>query len=99
MGVHWVDVRAPELQGLLGEPDAYQPFTHTFIYGSWSGQITFLEPMVTRADLLTHPDDVVPISQPARDPQPGWYPNAYRITYDAQAKEYHVVLIGFKRRT
>lgn len=94
MGVHWLDVRSPELQGLLGHPGAYQAFTKTFIYGSWDGQFIFYEPMVTRAYLLSHPDVVTPISVPALYPQPGYYPTAYRVTYDARAKEYRVALTG-----
>ena len=94
MGVHWLDVRSPELQGLLGNPAGYQPFTKTFIYGSWDGQFTFLEPMVTRAYLLSHPDATSPISVPARYAQSGWYPTSYHVTYDAQAKEYRVALSG-----
>jgi hypothetical protein len=94
MGVHWSDVRSPELQGLLGNPAGYQPFTKTFIYGSWNGSFTFLEPMVTRDYLLSHPDAVSPISVPARYAQPGWYPTSYRVTYDAQAKEYRIALSG-----
>jgi len=94
MGVHWSDVRSPELQGILGNPGAYEPFTKTFIYGSWDGRFTFLEPMVTREYLLSHPDAVSPISVPARYAQSGWYPTSYRVTYDAQAKEYRVALSG-----
>jgi hypothetical protein len=98
MGVHWSDVRSPELQGLLGNPAGYQPFTKTFIYGSWDGNFTFLEPMVTREYLLTHPDAVSPISVPARYAQSGWYPTSYRVTYDAQAKEYRIGLSGMMER-
>lgn len=94
MGVHWSDVRSPELQGLLGHPQAYQPFTKTFIYGSWAGRFTFYEPMITRAYLLTQPDVTTPIPVPALYPHPGSYPTAYRVSYDAQAKEYLVALTG-----
>ncbi len=94
MGVHWNDVRSPELQGMLGNPGGYQPFTKTFIYGSWDGRFTFLEPMITTAYLQTRPDEVVPISTPARYAEPGWYPSSYRITYDPQAREYRVALTG-----
>jgi hypothetical protein len=92
MGVHWFDVRSPELQAMLGNPAAYQPFTKTFIYGSWDGRFTFVEPMVARAYLLTHPDVVIPISVPQRYAQPGFYPTAYRVTYDAQTRQYLVAL-------
>lgn len=94
MGVHWLDVRSPELQGLLGNPAGYRPFTETFIYGSWNGAFTFLEPMVTREYLLSHPDTTTAISVPARYAQSGWYPTTYHVVYDAQAKEYRIALSG-----
>ncbi|NJD09012.1 MAG: hypothetical protein FIB01_00730, partial [Gemmatimonadetes bacterium] len=65
MGVHWSDVRSPELQGMLGNPAGYQQFTKTFIYGSWAGKFTFLEPMITRAYLQSADDVTPPISTPA----------------------------------
>jgi hypothetical protein len=100
MGLHWLDVRSPELQGMAGHPEAYQPFTKTFIYGSWDGQFIFDEPMITRAYLLakhdaTDPavrDELIPVSTAAHYSPAGFYPSAYRITYDAQAKEYRVAL-------
>jgi hypothetical protein len=100
MGLHWLDVRSPELQGMAGHPDAFKPFTKTFIYGSWDGQFIFDEPMITRAYLMakhdaTDPavrDELIPVSTPAHYAPAGYYPNAYRITYDAQAKEYRVAL-------
>jgi len=52
MGVHWVDLSAPELQGALGNPQGYKPFTTTFIHGAWDGKFIFDEPMVTRAFIL-----------------------------------------------
>jgi hypothetical protein len=94
MGVHWFDVTAPELQNLFGNPGGYQPFTKTFIYGSWDGQFIFVEPMVTRAYLLTRPNATTPISVPAAHAQPGWYPTAYRVSYDATSREFLVALTG-----
>jgi hypothetical protein len=52
MGVHWIDPRSPEIQGLLGRPELARPFTTTFIHGSWDGRFTFAEPMITRAFIL-----------------------------------------------
>jgi hypothetical protein len=106
MGVHWVDVRSPELQRLLGKPDAYRPFTATFIHGSWNGQFHFWEPMITRAHLLekrtttsaTVRDEIIPIPTPARYRIPGYYPSAYRISWDAEANEYRVALTQLSRR-
>lgn len=106
MGVHWVDVRSPELQALLGKPEGYKPFTTTFIHGSWDGRFIFWEPMITRAHLLekktaTDPavrDQIVPIPTPARYQIPGYYPSAYRITWDAEAKGYRIALTRLVRR-
>ncbi|MDF1505126.1 DUF5602 domain-containing protein [Roseisolibacter sp. H3M3-2] len=84
MGVHWFDVRSPEFNG--------GAFTRTFIYGTWDGQVTFYEPMITRAHLLSRPDAVTPIPSAAAVRQPGSYPTAYRVSYDAQAREYRVAL-------
>ena len=100
MGVHWTDVRSPELQKVFGKPDAYRPFTTTFLYGSWNGRFTFLEPMITRAYIMAKKsaadpavrDEVIPISAPARVGAPGYYPSAYRIAYDAKSKEYRIAL-------
>jgi hypothetical protein len=100
MGLHWLDVRSPELQQLAGNPGAWQPFTKTFIYGSWNGQFIFDEPMITRAHILakktaTDPaviDEIIPVSTAQRYSPAGFYPSAYRIMWDAQAKEYRVAL-------
>jgi hypothetical protein len=106
MGVHWVDARSAELQKLLGKPEAYKPFTRTFLHGSWNGRFHFWEPMITRAYMLAKKsaaepavrDDVIPIPVPARYHVPGHYPTAYRITWDGPAREYRVALTGLTRR-
>ena len=100
MGVHWLDVRSPELQRMLGKPEAYKPFTATFIHGSWDGKFHFWEPMITRAFILERRaamdaagrDQAFPISMPAKFKAPGYYPAAYRVTWDADVKEYRIAL-------
>ena len=106
MGVHWADIRSPELQKMFGKPEAYQPFTRTFLYGSWEGRFHFLEPMITRAHILakktaTDPavrDEVIPIPTAPSYSAPGYYPSAYRIRWDAQTKEYRIALTNLTRR-
>ncbi len=106
MGVHWVDLRSPELQGMLGNPAGYREFTTTFIHGSWDGAFTFDEPMVTRDFILgrkaaTAPaarDSVMPLPVPAAVRAAGWYPSAYRVTWDAQAREYRIALTQLELR-
>src|SRR5688500_17852427 len=100
MGVHHVDIRSPELQGLLGKPEAYKPFTSTFIHGSWNGELIFWEPMITRAHIVAKKtatdaavrDEIIPVPAPKAYAQPGYYPAAFRITWDAEAREYRIAL-------
>ena len=107
MGVHMVDVRSPELQALLGRPEAYRPFTATFIHGAWDGRVTFWEPMITRAHLLAKRaasdpsvrDELIELPLPKRYEVPGHYPLAYRIAWDAQAREYRVALARLTARS
>lgn len=106
MGVHWIDVRSPELQKMLGKPEAWRPFTTTFIYGSWEGSFHFLEPMITRSYIMskkagTRPeatDEVIAIPTPPEVSETGYYPSAYRIAWDAEAKVYRVALTDLERR-
>jgi hypothetical protein len=106
MGLHWLDVRSPELQGMTGHPENFKPFTKTFIYGSWDGQFIFDEPMITRAYILAKKsatdaavrDEVIPVPTAQRYSPAGFYPSAYRITWDAEAKEYRVALTQLSRR-
>ena len=106
MGLHWLDVRSPELQGMAGNPAGFKPFTKTFIYGSWDGQYIFDEPMITRAYLVEKRsateaavrDEIVPVPTAQRYSPAGYYPSAYRIAWDAQAKEYRVALVQLSWR-
>jgi hypothetical protein len=102
MGLHWFDVRAPELQAALGNPAGYRPFTRTFIKGTWDGRFIFDEPMITRDWLLTKrvsageaaADEIIPVPTAARYAPAGFYPEAYRIAYDPRAREF---LVGLTR--
>jgi hypothetical protein len=106
MGTHWVDVKTPELQGLFGRPEAYLPFTTTFLHGSWDGQFIFDEPMITRAFIMERKtsqsqaerDRVISLATPKSYPQSGYYPTAYRITWDENQKEYRIALTQLARR-
>ena len=91
MGVHWTDVKSPEFNG--------QPFSSTFIYGSWDGQFIFMEPMITKAFLDSHPANVMRnIPQPAQWAKTGSYPTTYTVNYDAVAKEFRITLGGLTKR-
>jgi len=106
MGTHWIDVRTPELQGLFGRPEAYLPFTTTFLHGSWDGQFIFDEPMITRAFIMERKtataaaerDRVIQLPQARQFSPSGFYPNAYRILWDGEQKEYRIALTQLVRR-
>ena len=106
MGVHFVDMRSPELQGMLGKPEAYKPFTSTFIHGSWDGEMVFWEPMITRAHIVAKKDatdvavrdEIIPVPAPKAYARPGYYPAAYRITWDAEAREYRIALTQLAKK-
>ena len=89
MGVHAIDTTAPEFHG--------KPFTATFIYGYDKGQLIFLEPMVTRAYLLTKPNLTSPVKTPAHYSRSGYYPTSYSVRYDKHSKAYVLALGGLKR--
>jgi len=90
MGAHAGASAGPEFQGI--------PFASTFIYGFYDGGMIFLEPMMTRAFLLSRPDTTISIVTPARYPKPGAYPTAYAYKYDAEARERRIELRGFVQR-
>jgi len=93
MGLHWVDTNSPEL------PPRNQPFTATFIIGSWGGKVIFDEPMITRDFILAHRDSIsggttVPVPASARYAPAGFYMDSYRVSFDRPAGEYRVALTG-----
>ncbi len=90
MGVHFSDLSSPELQPPTSPNHA--TFTRTFIYGSWDGNVIFQEPMITVDYLRTQPDGVFPVAMAQRYSPAGYYPSAYRVTYDAKKSEYRIGL-------
>lgn len=90
MGTHWLDPAAPELNR--------GTFTQTFIAGSWDGRATFLEPMITKAFLESRPDFTARIPVVRSHAEPGWYPQAYAIRWNADSREWHITLRDFARR-
>ncbi|MGH7565437.1 MAG: DUF5602 domain-containing protein [Gemmatimonadota bacterium] len=89
MGGHWVDPASHEFHG--------STFDTTFIYGTWDGGVIFWEPMMTKAYIESRPDATIEIATPTRAAATGWYPSAYRVGFDPQAKEYRIALVGFAR--
>lgn len=91
MGLHWVDTA----DGL--EPGKYD-FTQIVINGSWDGQYTFIEPMMTREWMLTKQAIQEEIKQPQAYQRSGYFPTTYSVRYDDEAKEYSISLGGMIMR-
>ncbi len=87
MGLHLVDPASPELH-----PDHPEPFTYTFLYGSWDGRLIFLEPMVTTEYLRTKQPMTRDVPVAAHYQPPGYYPGAYSIRWDEHAGEHRIAL-------
>ncbi|KOU33013.1 DUF5602 domain-containing protein [Streptomyces sp. WM6378] len=93
MGNHLMDADAsPEWHG--------QPFTHTFMYGGWDGDLLFEEPMITKAWFTglaagTNADGCFPINQPAAWKNAGFYPRQYCINYEQGRDDFTVSLRDF----
>src|SRR4030095_1604016 len=75
MGRHWLDKFADVLSGAS--------FTHQLIYGTFDNEVVFLEPMVTRAFLLSGTEVHKVFKQPNTfDPTRTSYPTRYNIYRD-----------------
>jgi hypothetical protein len=90
MGAHWVDVTSPEMHG--------EPFTTTFIFGSYDGAVTFYEPMLAKAFLENTKTFTADIKQPTVFQKQGYYPTSYSVTYDEDTETYFVALEGLTYR-
>ena len=72
MGKHYIDVTCPEFNR--------QPFSQTFIFGSYAAKLTFLEPMITLDFLKQTNNFVRSIPQPAKFQKTGYYPTKMRVS-------------------
>ena len=59
---------------------------------TYDGAVIFQEPMITREFILSKPNVEIPLPMAAQVTPAGYYPSAYSITYDAQAKEHGIAL-------
>jgi len=84
MGWHWLDSRAPELNG--------KRFTSTFIYGYYNGKLIFSEPMITREFLLAKGTVNHELPVPKNYAINGHYPKKYTVNFDATKNVYRIVL-------
>jgi hypothetical protein len=89
MGTHWLDFTSPELNGAL--------FTQTFIYGSYNGKVTFMEPMITRDFIEASPTFSRLIPQAAKVQKTGYYPTKLRFARNGNSRDF--ILEDFVFRT
>lgn len=90
MGNHLIDVTAPEFNG--------QPFSRTWIYGAYDGNVTFYEPMLTRQSIVTEPNQCSALKLPQAYAESGYYPTKYCTQLDTRKNVYRVFLTGFVYR-
>lgn len=88
MGKHWVDINTPELNG--------QPFTQTFLYGTYAGKNTFYEPMITRDFLDHHISFERSFPVPDKFAESGYYPTKVKIVHEYGIT--NIILEGFVYR-
>jgi hypothetical protein len=79
MGNHLLDSQSPELKDSL-------PFTSTFIYGAWDGELIFWEPMITLDYLKNTPQACLEIRQPDAFRRTGYYPTQYCVRQDDEGQ-------------
>lgn len=90
MGKHWIDPTSPEFQ-----PGG--TFTSTMIYGTYNGEVVFVEPMITLSYLLNTTSFSRAYPQPQNySPKNTYYPTRYNI-YQQDGK-YYVSLSHFVMR-
>ncbi len=89
MGNHMLDGTAPELAG--------EPFTQTWIFGTWDGAISFFEPMITM-DYLQQlsGEQCYDIKMPMYFSAAGFYPTGYCVRYFELYDTYQVALNRFQ---
>ncbi len=90
MGNHLVDLTAPEFNK--------QPFTRTWIYGIYDGQVTFYEEMVSGAFLASRPGACFPIKAPPAVGRSGYYPSQACHRHDPRTGETTVSMERFVLR-
>jgi hypothetical protein len=92
MGNHLVDSQDPELA------DPSLGFSRTFIYGTYDGQLAFLEPMVSLAYMSRQGSECTSLRTPEAVAAAGYYPTSYCVRYDAPSATYRVTLEGLVYR-
>jgi hypothetical protein len=67
---------------------AGQTVQHTMILGTWNGQLTFINPIVTLTTLASGQSYSVNYPQPQFFAEHGYYPTRYNIYEDDKGRHY-----------
>src|SRR5204863_6364193 len=84
MGIHCMDTSGKEFHGHV--------FDHSFVYGFYHGNMTFMETMCAKSILDSKTSSTMDIKQPQAFKKSGYYPLKYSVNYDAAKKEYSISL-------
>ena len=85
MGKHWFDGSV-----------AAGTFTKALVYGSYNGEVNFIEPMITRSVMLSGVPFSLPIPQPDLFAEHTYYPTMYNFFVDNG--KYYITLSDFVLR-
>ena len=89
----------PGLGKLWGDHHFQMPFTHTNIYGSYNGKLSFVGPMITKTILESGTRLSVGYDQPQKFEQTGkYYPTKYNAYMDASTNKHYITLSDFVQR-
>lgn len=88
MGKHWLPLNLAD----------YLPFSKIMVLGTYNGEFTFIEPMVTVDYLLSGPNFSASFSQPEYFQESTYYPTVYNIYEDTKTGDIVVSLSDFVYR-
>ena len=92
MGFHLV----PESE--FNGPGVFKPgpFDKVMIGGEYEGRFTFLEPMITRAELERKRGFSLPVPQPVKLGRETLYPTKFEVRFDKTKDAYELIFSGFE---
>jgi len=80
MGTHWMDQLTPEFHG--------KPFTVTYIYGFYQGDMKFVEPMISLNLLQSKKPFHLTLKQSQAFQHHAWYPRQMRLEYNSTSHNF-----------
>ena len=75
--------------------DLTRPFTAAMVFGYWGGNMTFIEPMVTREYLMRRPNFALSVPRPQYLYRATQYPSVFRSHFNQRSQSYEFTFTGF----